>query len=86
MGLDQRPRMVRQLHLTQFKYENDAKFNAGMAPLSDVKIHQLPAPEENQLGSIWFDLRPKHRSPHRHQQPWAESEINTFIPSVNSAS
>jgi hypothetical protein len=68
------------LHLTQFKYENDAKFNAGMAPLSDVKMTSSLL--QKKISSAQYGLTYDPSTEARIvTSSHGLSEINTFIPS-----
>ncbi len=68
------------LHLTQFKYENDAKFNAGMAPLSDVKMTSSLL--QKKISSAQYGLTYDPSTEARIvTSSHGLSEINTYIPS-----
>jgi hypothetical protein len=68
------------LHLTQFKYENEAKFNSGMAPLSDVK--NTAALLQKKISSAQYGLTYDPSTSARIVTSSAGlSEINTYIPS-----
>lgn len=68
------------LHLTHFKYENDAKFNAGMMPLSDSKNTAVLL--HKKIGSAQYGLTYNPSTEARIvTSSMGLSEINTYHPS-----
>lgn len=68
------------LHLTQFKYEDQAKFNAGMFPLSDAK--NTAALLQKKMGSAQYGLTYNPSTEARVvTSTMGLSQINTYLPS-----